>query len=212
MNNQQNKSKKYRQRGFTLVELLVGLTLLGLIVAVLAGALRIGLIGARTVDDRSGWLNEVRTVQGVIRRAVESSRPVVWRDGADSNIGFSGSEKLLDLIADLPAWGDIAGPFVVRFALVGDALVMTRRASSGDRQRFDFNRPVERRTLVRAVTDMRLSYYGVGERRLRRRWWPSWSGRADLPEMVRLEIDFADGDRAAWPVLIAQPMIGLRRR
>jgi general secretion pathway protein J len=91
MNNQQNKSKKYRQRGFTLVELLVGLTLLGLIVAVLAGALRIGLIGARTVDDRSGWLNEVRTVQGVIRRAVESSRPVVWRDGADSNIGFSGS-------------------------------------------------------------------------------------------------------------------------
>ena len=137
---------------------------------------------------------------------------VVWRDGAVSKVGFSGSEQSLDLIADLPAWGDIAGPEIVRFALEGDALVMIRRVTSGDRQRFDFNRPVERRTLVRGVAGMRLSYFGVGERRLRRQWWPSWSGRAVLPELVRLEIDFADGDRIAWPVLIAQPMIGLRQR
>jgi general secretion pathway protein J len=212
MNNGNSKSKRCRQKGFTLVELLVGLILLGLILVVLAGALRIGLIGARTVDDRSGWLSEVRTVQGIIRRAVESSRPEVWRDGATRKVGFSGSEQSLDLIADLPAWSNIAGPYIVRFALEVDALVMIRRVTSGDRQRFDFNRPVERRTLLRGVAGMRFSYFGIGERRLQRQWWPSWSGRAVLPKLVRLEIDFSNGERMAWPVLIAQPMIGLRQR
>ena len=92
--------------------------------------------------------------------------------------------------------------------LEGDTLVIIRRITSGDLQSFDFSRHAERTVLVRGVNRVRFAYFGQGAREEKAKWHPTWSKQSGLPRLVRLGIEFADGDRGAWPELVVPLMIG----
>ena len=78
------------QSGLTLIEVLVGLALLGALVAVLSGALRLGLLGRETVDTRAEWPDEVRVTQTFIRRYMETARPLTCFRPRPTVVPFAG--------------------------------------------------------------------------------------------------------------------------
>ncbi len=199
---------KGRESGFTLIELMVALVLVGLIVAVLAGAVRTGLLSADMIDKRVERTSEVRAAHGLIRRRLETALPVSWSEQRAVYTAFEGAPESLAFVTVMPPWPGRGGPHLVRLAKEGDTLVIIRRITSGDLQSFDFSRHAERTVLVRGVNRVRFAYFGPSAREEKAKWQPTWTKRSGLPRLVRLGIEFADGDRGAWPELVVPLMIG----
>lgn len=197
-----------RQCGFTLIELMVGLTLVGLIVAVLAGAVRTGLFGANVVDERSQAIGDIRLAHRLIRRQVETARPVSWSDDRRTRIAFDGTAERLDFITVISPQPGQGGPYAVRIAREGDALVMSLQISSGEAHAFDFSRHTERTVIMEGVRAVHFAYFGTDVRDSNAKWWASWTGRDRLPQAVKVQIDFAGDHRAVWPELVVPLMIG----
>lgn len=201
------------ESGLTLIEVLVGLALLGALVAVLSGALRLGLLGRETVEARAEWLDEVRVTQTFIRRYIETARPVAWFRDRRSVIAFDGDRETVSFMATMPGWRNAGGLYLIRIAREGDRLVMTRRITSGGSDGFDFTDNAESTTLATGVARLVFSYYGrtppLDETS---RWHDEWRNQASAPELVRLDLDYSDPARGRWPVLVVGAMIGPQPR
>ena len=195
-------------RGFTIIEVLVGLTLLGALVAVLTGALRLGLLGRETVDARAEWLDEVRVTQTFVRQYIEIARPLSWVRNRRTEAAFEGEREAVSFIAAMPGWQNPAGLYLVRIAREGDKLVMTRRVTSGGTDGFDFSDDAESTILATGVARLNFSYYGVTPPLDDApRWHDEWQGQASKPLLVRLKLAYGDGGRNPWPVLVVATML-----
>lgn len=199
-----------RQAGLTLVELLVALALLGLIVAAVGGALGVGLAGGRALDQRVERLEETRLAQAALRRLLEGARPVAWRDGRSTAVGFSGGRERLDFIATLPGWPGRGGLHLLRLARDGDRLVLLNRITAGEAPGFDFSENTATSLLMEGVRSVRLSYFGARAADRAARWHDDWRDAATLPRLVRLDVERADG--AVWPLLTVAPALSAQPR
>lgn len=201
------------ERGFTLIEVLVGLTLLGALVAVLSGALRLGLQGRETVDARAEWLDEVRITQTFVRQYIETARPFSWVRDRRTEVAFEGLRESVSFVAAMPGWQNPGGLYLVRIAREGDRLMLTRRITSGETDGFDFTADAERTVLATGIGRLDFSYFGAAPPFDETpRWHDQWRGRAAMPRLVRLDLSYRDGGRKRWPVLVAAPMIGRQPR
>lgn len=90
-------------QGFTLVELLVALVLIGLMAVVLSGGLRIGIQTWEKVTTRNEVSNQAFLVQNLLRRVLENAQPIHIRD-LDGVIqtAFRGTETDLVFVAPHP--------------------------------------------------------------------------------------------------------------
>lgn len=201
------------EKGLTLIEVLVGLVLLGALVAMLSGALRLGLLGRETVDERAEWLDEVRVSQSFIRRYIEAARPVVWVNERRLIAAYDGRRETVSFMATMPGWRHGGGLYLVRIGREGDALVMTRRITSGGNSGFDFTEESERTILASGVARLEFSYFGqTPPNDETPRWHDEWRDQTLAPKLLRLELDYLDPARKSWPVLVVNSMIGPQPR
>lgn len=201
------------EKGLTLIEVLVGLVLLGALVAMLSGALRLGLLGRETVDERAEWLDEVRVSQSFIRRYIETARPVVWVNERRLIAAYDGRRETVSFMATMPGWRHGGGLYLVRIGREGDALVMTRRITSGGNSGFDFTEESERTILASGVARLEFSYFGqMPPNDETPRWHDEWRDQTLAPKLLRLELDYLDPARKSWPVLVVNSMIGPQPR
>lgn len=201
-----------RQSGFTLIEMLVGLILLGLTIAIIVIALNTGLLGAGVTAARSERLNQIRAAQSVLRRQLETARPVNWADASRNKVGFDGRVASASFVSILPPWPGRGGPHLVRIARDGDRLILSQKIYSGEKPSFDFSEPVGRTVLLKDIRAIRFGYFGKAGPRAPAKWHESWRSRTTLPSLIRLGVEFAAEAGTSWPVLIVAPAIGPRPR
>ncbi len=143
--------------GFTLIELLVAITLLAAIAVLMAGAINTGVLSAREVDARAERNDALRLSQALIRRHLGAARPVPWRSDRRRVVAFAGTPDAVSFVAVMPAWPDAAGLYLVRLELRDGRLVMTRRITSGEAERFDFQAATDRVVLAEGVAGLKFS-------------------------------------------------------
>ena len=104
-------------RGFTLLELLISITLLVLIVMITMGAMRIGSrslsAGERRMEDQERF----RTVLSVIDAQIQSQVPLVYEDAGNSRYYFRGDNKTLRFATNYSIWGGRAGYVIVSYGV-----------------------------------------------------------------------------------------------
>ncbi|MBL8525338.1 MAG: prepilin-type N-terminal cleavage/methylation domain-containing protein, partial [Betaproteobacteria bacterium] len=94
-------TRNLRAAGFTLLELLVGLTLLGVLMILVYSALNMGLRAWDTGDARAAEAAHQRIVQTFLRREMEQIFPVRWRGIPESKIAFEGAKGELRFVTAL---------------------------------------------------------------------------------------------------------------
>ena len=191
------------ETGFTLIELLVAITLLAAIAALMAGAINTGVLSAREVDARAERNDALRLSQALIRRHLGAARPVQWLSDRRRVVAFEGTRNAVSFVAVMPAWPDAAGLYLVRLSLSHGRLVMTRRITSGEAERFDFNSATDRVVLADGVAGLKFSYFGPDTADRPDKWHHRWVERTALPRLVRLE----GGATGRWPDLVVALMI-----
>ncbi len=200
-----------RQRGFTLVEVLVALSVAGLLFGLVYGTVRLGQRSASGLNERATDNEIMRIGWQFLHDAISRARPMprISRDTEQDLTGFIGDESAIAFVADMPSYAGLGGLMTISLDIETRA-GMSRLVLS--RQRFDrLGRGAdveaqERAVLVEDLGRLRVRYFGRRERDDQPEWYTSWQGLPTLPNLI--EISVWPNDKPAWPLLIARPSAG----
>ncbi len=179
--------------GFTLLEMLVVLSLLAVLLTLIGTALVSANRSLQRAEVYGQRLDEVRATQNFLRRAFGQALPLA-ADGSEDRPGavFEGDEQQANFYAPLPATLG-GGLYQYRLALKGRRLqvVFARLQAHG------LQPATEAVVLLHQVQALRLSYRGFDAKGKATDWLPSWPWPARLPRQVRIDAQLAGP--VPWP-------------
>ena len=211
---QGRRTMRRRDSGFTVLELLISLALLGLIMSYLFGAISFGKRAweeGKTIDD----LEAVDLVQRFIERRLAQARMlVVAREGgAGAELAFKGTSEGVRFVAALPGRTEIAGIYEIVITEEQGRTECTDCGSLAVRQSLfrpgataisAFDSDDENRTLLRHVRNVEFSFFGSPTPHLTPEWYDRWIGHQVLPRLVKVRVSFHPGDRRTWSDLVVE--------
>lgn len=195
--------------GFTLVEILVAITLLGLLMAALFGGVQLGVRAWEASEERLDEGSRLTTVHGFLRERLAQAY-LLDELVPDTNAGpaFAGEPDRLSFVTLMPE--HLGGGFqrmvlAVTAAAEGSDLAVTWWPAELDDAALDPD-AVRSRALLADVAELRLAYFGSVGRDQPAAWHDVWA-QPVLPQLVRVQLRFPDQDVRSWPDLIVRPMI-----
>lgn len=182
--------------GFTLLEVLVALVVLGFMMAGLAQGVRFGTRAwdtqARVIAERG----ELDAVDRALRRLIERMAPGRDREPA----GVRGEADRLAFTSELP----LAASAIARAAdvaiLVGGGRLVLRWTPHLHARRLGPDPVPTEEVLLHGVARVEFAYWAPAGA-----WTSVWSERAP-PALVRVRVVFPEGDRRRWPDIVAAPL------
>ncbi|NJD57312.1 MAG: prepilin-type N-terminal cleavage/methylation domain-containing protein [Nitrospirae bacterium] len=172
-----------RQRGFTLLELVIAITLIGLIVLIVTGAMRLSYRSVSSGEKRIDQLERLRTTAGVIDAQVQSCMPLRTEPDTEPKSSLKGQSDSLELATNYSLWKGRAGYVLAAYhiALGEDG----RQALSISEHTVGVDDTRETQ-LLGGFDEMRFSYYATAAGESEGSWAEEWTDETLMPEKVRL--------------------------
>jgi len=182
-------------RGFTLLELIVVLTVVAFILVGLAQGLHFGLLTWATEVKLSGRNDELNPLDSAVRHLIEGADPGTDVDPAP----FAGNRSQLHCLTALPNAASASGVRRIEATLLVDAShrLVLRWQPYVHARRLRPAPAISESELLRGVSDIELAFWAPGGS-----WVSSWRS-PNLPTLVRLRVRFLPGDVRRWPDIIA---------
>lgn len=198
------------EAGFTLLELLIAITLLGFISLALFGALRFGTRVWERAEQRTASIATIARVQALLRRELAGAYPAYVRaDASHGAIAFDGTAERINFIGPAPLSLAQAGRARIEIARTSDetGLALILRAKP-ELARDDTEAKSE--ILIDHLTALNVAYFGEGPEGEAASWQERWKDAQRLPRLIRIEAQFesqASSSQSYWPPLIIAPVI-----
>jgi general secretion pathway protein J len=196
-----------RQGGFTLLEMLVALIVLGFLIIGLNQGVQTGLGIWRAQARQVGHVAELAPTARVLQSLLAGIPvvPLTNNDrGSPRPISFRGTESRLEFVGDLPNGLGLTQRAEMALVLKDDRLVLSwvprRRELGGTAQ------PSSDAELLRGVARLQLDYFNTSAQGVPAGWVARWDAPA-LPALIRVRLGFAKGDNRHWPDLIVAPRL-----
>ncbi|MCH9670912.1 MAG: prepilin-type N-terminal cleavage/methylation domain-containing protein [Gammaproteobacteria bacterium] len=202
-------SRPVRQHGFTLLELIVGVALFGLIAIALYGSLQMGLRVSEAGTARASSLQEMRLILGFLRRELESAVPVVSISEGKSDSIFEGEREWVRFAVDRPPLRGPGGFYVVRIENEqkdGKSVIAMRwKLMHPD---LDDNDDAVNQRVIAEDASVSFEFFGRERSAESASWQDKWSSETQTPTLVRISV--AGPDRN-WPVIVAPLRVNTAR-
>ncbi len=203
------KSDGRGEQGFTLVEVLVALTLLAFVSLMLFGGLRFGARTWEAVVVASEQRDRIAAAQGFLRDRLSTTTNPGGRRARDTlvAIDLNGDADRLSFVS--PWMTSLAQPGLYRFTLWHDAegdgqLVLEwQPAGLAAAEGAELEGLRDRRVLLEGVDAVGFRYYGAVAPDEPPAWLNHWQTPELAPLLVEIEVTLDDPVRA-WPRFVAE--------
>lgn len=203
-------SRRTRPSGFTLIEVLVALTLLVAALAMVFGVVRSAGRATERAEATAQRSERMRAVQGLLRSQLATAMPVPMRIDPESGeaVFLVGEGDGVEFVGNMPGYLARGGPYWQRFDLV--------RGERGLQLRFQFRQmtpegPLEAerppQVLLDGIRAARFEYRSLDDEMKPGPWTDEWTYRTMLPPLVRLNLRFEDETRV-WPEFVSHLRLG----
>jgi general secretion pathway protein J len=191
--------------GFTLVEMLVGLALLGLMTLLLFGALRFSIRSWDRAEAKTLQVVDVRIVEGVLRREIGKAFPLRVGLANENKIAFEGDSRRVHFVTALPAHLSGGGLSLIALEFAedraemrqdqaGKVLVLKHVIPDGDTRDFSALDKSDRSVLLKGLEDVEFAYFGRDNDQTEASWRAQWTASARIPTLLRIKLKFVRSD------------------
>jgi prepilin-type N-terminal cleavage/methylation domain-containing protein len=192
-----------RARGFTLLELLISMTLLVVIVVITMGAMRIGSRSVAAGEKRMEEQERFRTVLSILDAQIQSQVPLSYDEGGGRKYHFRGDGKSLRLSTNYSIWGGGKGYVIVDYRVEADGTGNEILYASERIPGIEGGR--ESRMIDAAAISFDYFYKEPTEEQ--GKWMEAFRGATDLPERIRMHVARKSGNLSrVFPVRVRGTM------
>lgn len=190
--------------GFTLLEVLVAIALLGLLMGLLFGAVRFGNRAWQASDAWADRSDRIGIVENFLRQEISQVQPalVASASGADV-LMFDGGPAALVFVAPMPAPLATSGLYRIELRIVRRRLEMMWSGFDAPGT-VPSQLPAGSTVLVDGVAGLEFGYFGAAALGQPRKWHGGWSGVDHLPSLIRVRLRAAGDAPQDWPELLVQ--------
>lgn len=206
------------QTGFTLIEVLIALTLLSIMVVLLFTSLRICAKSWEQGESKITEVNEVAVVYNFFQRYLGSAIPL-WDDFNKTGrkkrtdpatlddkrlLSFQGTQHALQFVSFFPASAGRAGmqQFTIQSEDQGNEqlikVTLTPFFPTAEGEEWSKEEVV----LLKHVKRFALSYFGVADQSGESRWLDEWQEKTAQPQLVKISLDTLNN--VFWPDIIVE--------
>lgn len=195
----------YRQLyGFTLIEMLIAMTLLSMMVVLLFSSLKVAAESWNAGEAKIVEVNRKAVVYQFFKRQLAMIRPVTAANPAQQNDGaipgqaFQGQRQAISFVASLPASATRKGLHVFEIAASPNnpATLMVTLAPYIQTEAVT----PEKVVLLEHIQAFEFSYFGGKGDGGAAVWESEWIGLGVLPQLIKVSIRLDDG--SFWPDMV----------
>lgn len=164
--------------GFTLLELLVSITVLSLIITISYSALR---LGTRSWDASIKIINNntnTRSAVELMKNKLEHIYPIYWNNDAKRILSFAGDEESFKFIAPSPQGRELGEyfeyMFVINRNLSNASLELFYEPHNPEDNSFAVDRYSPSREILNNLSDIKFLYYGQPDNNRFEDWFAEW--------------------------------------
>jgi general secretion pathway protein J len=187
-----------RTAGFTLLELLVAIAVLGLLSLSIARGLSLGSGAWGRAHTRTSQAERLRDTTRLLRQLVAGAIPAFASSAPDDRtIAFAGTPEELRLVTRLPPSAGTPATVAARLFLQDGALILAWRLDL-PRSDGDGTLPETRQVIAQNIAALKFAYAAP--------WQPQWLGQTKLPALVSIAIEDNDEPHTQWPPIVTQTL------
>jgi general secretion pathway protein J len=193
------------------VELLIAITLVGIILVILFSSLRLSTRSWEAAEKKTQLVEKFRVIDGLFRRQIRELKLLFYNDPEQGPVlTFSGTSKGMKFVAPLLTHLGLGGLYWIAYDVVkeGDKsrLIMNwqpYRPNELNEQK-GVESPAEQEVLLDAVEEVVFSYFGGEMAGEKFEWHDRWENPQQPPQLVRMEVRTRG---IQWPQLVARIQI-----
>jgi general secretion pathway protein J len=188
-------------KGFTLVEVMITLTILGFILLIIFGGFRLSYSAWERGDSTKEELQRRRIISQLISQQIKSIVPYrIKTEKAEGNyLAFQGKSQFLKFVSALPIRTKRPEGFVYAIYELKEGRFILYEQRALNRNFFEEEPKEEMRiSLLDGISNIRFEYYREADKKknLMDEWVEEWDAKEEkkLPKLLRMTISFKNGD------------------
>ncbi|MEE9356364.1 MAG: prepilin-type N-terminal cleavage/methylation domain-containing protein [Methylococcaceae bacterium] len=202
--------KKNNQQGFTLIEVLIAMSLLGIMMVLLFSSLRTCVRNWDAGEEKMIKVSRMSSVQHFFRTRLSEVKPMMddfSGDDDESVFAFQGTEETLQFVSSLPASSGRQG-----LQLFNVGLKSASRSGSSSLYvnltpflptANDEEWAEDEVIVLEGVDQIKFSYLGSESLNEEPEWLEDWEEKFKLPMLIKISISLAD--ETIWPDMYIAP-------
>lgn len=194
-----------RQAGFTLLEILIGMSLLGVMMVLLFGSLRVCVQNWDAGEEKIAQVGQATIIQNFFINHLQNLLPLQDNFSEKKQFSFQGDTNTLQFVSSMPASAGRLGLQLFTIALddpktkSGHLTVGMRpffKATDGDDWKTD------QVVILKEVKSLTFSYFGLDPQKPAEpaAWQETWLEKQQTPLLVKVVIEFLNG--TVWPDIV----------
>jgi general secretion pathway protein J len=179
------QGKPKRNAGFTLLELIISITLLAIIVLIVAGAASLGYRSFSTGEKKLNAIERLRASLIIIDAQIQSGVPLTLEDGGVKQYYFVGEQDSLKFSTNHSIWGGQRGYVIVNYRVEADNQGKRTLFASEYKVGMEYQKETK---LLEGFNEITFDYFGQDATEEEGEWVTQWVDEEMMPTKIRLNL------------------------
>jgi general secretion pathway protein J len=171
--------------GFTLLELLISIVMLGIIILIVAGAMRLGFRSVDAGEKKAESLERFRSSLNIIDSQIQSLFPITYDEEGTQKSNFTGSRESLQFSTNYSIWGVQKGYVIVSYNVSSEDTGKPVLYASENIMGMEDSRETK---LLDSFDEIYFEYFYKDPTEEEGKWVEEWTDTVKLPEKIRLHL------------------------